>query len=161
MSLLPKRELWYRVLLVLGFRTVKPLPWIKYSWKHLTEWLFLELVFYVEIKLHFSYQLSVANAKDDVHKLINDNVQENRIIPTRSLSKILLFHKWLPGTVEGSAILSVMWCDRAPARRRRDILLGGAICGWCIWLPWRQLAECPQETELDLRQKDSFRWNRK
>lgn len=44
----------------------------------------------------------------------------------------------------------VMWFDMAPPQRR-ETRLGGAICGSCIWLPWRQLAECQQETEVDLR----------
>lgn len=29
-----------------------------------------------------------------------------------------------------------------------------AICGSCIWLPRKQLAECQQETEVDPRQTD-------
>lgn len=51
---------------------------------------------------------------------------------------------------------SVLKCDglRCGSMWRRDTLLGGAICGSCIRLPWRQLAESQQETEVDLRQAD-------
>lgn len=43
-----------------------------------------------------------------------------------------------------------MWLDVALAQRRDAQL--GAICGWCILLPRRQLAECQQETKADPRQ---------